>query len=272
MGLDIYLKKYNNYENTISREKKYSDFSEEIWKAPEKEYGDYDKIPEEVKESIRKKTNEYAASLGLNSWGSDEDNIESAKKDHPDYPDHYFKIGYFRSSYNESGINRILSNFGLMTLDGIFNHDGEYHFQPDWEASKKRAQVTLEEFKKQGNYRVEAMYTHSLAKDFPKTSDEALKVYMEELERTKESRAKNPDSEAYNYSNAKGAFFPAETLKVHAVIPGTNKYIFDERPCLFVIKEGNNDWYIQALEIVIATCNYALEQENINQYYLHWSG
>jgi hypothetical protein len=82
----------------------------------------------------------------------------------------------------------------------------------------------------------------------------------------------HPDAERYNYSNAKGNFFPAEPLKVLAVIPGESRYIFSDRPCLFVIKEGDNDWYIKALEIVIATCDYVLAQPNINQYYLHWSG
>ena len=269
MGLDIYLNKYNNYEDTISREKNYEDFSEKIWE----ESGDYDKISEEKKEEIRTKLKEYATSLGLDDWGSDKENVESIETSHPEYKDHYFKIGYFRSSYNEGGINRILSNFGLMTLEKIFDHKNEeYHFQPDWEASKKRAQLTLDEFKKQGNYRVEAMYPHNYSSGFPTTSDEALNVYLSEMEKNKESRSKNPDAEEYNYSNAKGAFFPAEPLKVLAVIPGTNKYIFNERPCLFVIKEGDNDWYIKALEIVIATCDYVLGQENINQYYLHWSG
>lgn len=273
MGLDIYLNRYDNYEDTTSREKKYEDFSEKIWKAPEKEYGDYDKIPEEKKEEIRKKLEEYANSLGLDNWGSDKAKVERIEMDHPEYKDHYFKIGYFRSSYNEGGINRILNNFGLMTLDEIFNHKGEeYHFQPDWEASKKRAQETLEEFKKKGNYRVEAMYPNTYSKEFPTTQEEALAIYLEETKQHEENRAKNPNAEAYNYSSGKGSFYPAEPLKVLAVIPGTNKYIFNERPCLFVIKEGDNDWYMKALEIIIATCDYVLGQENINQYYLHWSG
>ena len=272
MGLDIYLKRYQNYEDTREREDKHNKFSEEIWQDPEKEYGEYEKIPEEKKEEIRKKVDDYAVSLGLDKWGSDKDNVESIEMDHPNYQDHYFKIGYFRSSYNESGINRILENFGLMELSEIFAHDGEYHFQPDWAASKERAIKTLEGMKKAGNYRVESMYTHTLNKDFPKSPDEALKMFLEETEKHSESKKNHPEAEEYNYSNAKGHFYPAEPLKVLAVIPGESRYIFNDRPCLFVIKEGDNDWYIKALEIVIATCDYVLSQPNINQYYLHWSG
>ena len=126
--------------------------------------------------------------------------------------------------------------------------------------------------KKAGNYRVESMYTHTLNKDFPKSPDEALKMFLEETEKHAESKKNHPEAEEYNYSNAKGHFYPAEPLKVLAVIPGESRYIFSDRPCLFVIKEGDNDWYIKALEIVIATCDYVLSQPNINQYYLHWSG
>ena len=38
------------------------------------------------------------------------------------------------------------------------------------------------------------------------------------------------------------------------------------------IVEGDNDWYINALEIVKETIEYVLGKDNIDQYYLHWSG
>jgi hypothetical protein len=32
------------------------------------------------------------------------------------YPEHYFKIGYFRSEYHENGINDVLDRLGLPNL------------------------------------------------------------------------------------------------------------------------------------------------------------
>jgi hypothetical protein len=39
-------------------------------------------------------------------FGKDGENIQQNSKK---YPTHYFKVGYFRSSYNEWGLNRVLT-------------------------------------------------------------------------------------------------------------------------------------------------------------------
>ena len=63
------------------------------------------------------------------------------------YPDHLFKIGYFRSSYNESGINYVLESRGLPTLWTVFDaKPGE--FVPDWEKSLERANYLLTDLKR----------------------------------------------------------------------------------------------------------------------------
>ncbi len=43
----------------------------------------------------------------------------------------------------------------------------------------------------------------------------------------------------------------------------------DEPPMMK--REGPN-WYEQALEVVIETCNWVLEQPDRDQLYMHWSG
>lgn len=270
MGLDIYLNRYDNFADTREREEKYSKFDEQLWA----EVGEYDSLSEEKKEEIRAKCKEVAASLGLDDWGSDKEGCEKIEIAHPSYPDHYFRIGYFRSSYNAGGIERILRNFGLMTMHEIFEvANDDYYIQPDWQRAKDRALETLEKFKALPNYRVEPFYPERISLEgIPTSANEAMQLFLEEMQKLKEADEKHPDREKYNYSNRAGHFYPAETLQVHAIIPGKSQYIFNERECLYVILEGSNEWYIQALEIVVATCDHVLAQKNIEQYYLHWSG
>jgi len=270
MGLDIYLYHYDNFADTREREEKHAKIDEQLWA----EAGEYDSLSDEKKEEIRVKSKEVADSLGLDSWGSDKEGSESIEFDHPSYPDHYFKIGYFRSSYNAGGIEKILRNFGLMTMHEIFEvTNGEYYIQPDWQKAKERAVETLEKLKALPNYRVEPFFTERiLSENIPTSPNEAMQLFLEEMQKLKEADEKYPTREKYNYSNRAGHFYPAETLQVHAIVPGKSQYIFNERECLYVILEGSNDWYIKALEIVVATCDHVLAQKNIEQYYLHWSG
>ena len=98
MGLDIYLKRYDDFKATRQSEEEYEELSNKIW-----EEGDvkYDDMSDEEKESRRSQVNVNAEALGLNTWGSDETNVESIEEPHPDYPDHYFKIGYFRNHHHK---------------------------------------------------------------------------------------------------------------------------------------------------------------------------
>ena len=261
MGLDIYLYRYENFEETRRKEDLYSEKSEKMWE----EAGDYDSLSDEQKEAIRKKVSDYALSLGLDKDGDDESMYEKVEIDHPDYPDHYFKIGYFRNSYNEAGIQRILKNLDLPTLDDVFNtSDGEYYVKPDWQKALENVESLISEFKKKGAYRVRAVYPEKFGGEVPKSEAEALKIFQEEID-------KHEGKCDYNYSNVKGEFSFHEPQKVLAMIPGQN-YIFNDRPCTFIITESDNTWYIQALEIVKETCKFVLSKEDKEKYYLRWSG
>ena len=116
MGLDIYLYRYDNFEKTRQLEENYNSFYEKLWN----DAGEYESLTKEQKDEISSKVQEYALSLGLDKWGSPINGMEQLEESHPDYPDHYFKLGYFRSSYNSGGIERILRNLGLPTMDDIF--------------------------------------------------------------------------------------------------------------------------------------------------------
>jgi hypothetical protein len=262
MGLDIYLYRYDNFEKTRQLEENYNSFSEKLWN----DAGEYDNLTKEQKDEISNKVKEYALSLGLDEWGSPINGMEQIEENHPDYPDHYFKLGYFRSSYNSGGIERILRNLGLPTMDDIFKHKGEdYHFQPNWEESLVRCEEVIEEFKKKGAYRVNHVSSNMFKQPDVHSEKEALDIFMEELSKKKQG------DEGYNYSNSNGEFSFHEPQKVLAMIPGTYK-IFNEQPCVYVVTESDNSWYIQALEIIRDTIKYVLSKENKEQYYLHWSG
>ena len=267
MGLDIYLYRYDNFNDTIDRETKYEEFSNKLW-AEQTE--DYDKLSQEVKDEIRQKCKEYAASLGLDEYGTDVNGKEMIEFDSALYPKHMFKIGYFRSSYNDGGIERILQNFGLPTLYDIFEvNDNEYQKKPDWKRALTNVTKVIEDFKAKGNYRVRPIYTNSFMDDIPKEPKEALEIFLKEKE-SYEARAMG--SEGYNYSNGKGEFNFGEPEKILAFIPGKCRYIFNDRECVYAVVEGDNGWYINALEIVKETIEYVLGKDNIDQYYLHWSG
>jgi len=262
MGLDIYLYRYENFEETRRKEDLHSEFYDKTWE----EVADYDSLSEEEKDAIRDKINQYALSIGLEEDGSDRSMYEKVEMDHPDYPDHYFKIGYFRSSYNESGIQRILKNMDLPTLNDVFNvNDNEYHVKPDWEKALENVESLILRFKEKGNYRVRAVYPDKFGGEVPGSEAEALKIFQEEID-------KHEGKCDYNYSSAKGEFSYHSPQKVLAMIPGQNRYIFNDRPCTFVVTESDNSWYLQSLEIVRETCKFVLAKEDKEKYYLHWSG
>jgi hypothetical protein len=254
MGLDIYLYKYEDFEETRRLEEEYEAKAEEIWEreAP----GDWDDLTEKQIETVRQKCKELSLGLGLDEWGegpSEKISIDSSK-----YPDHYFKVGYFRSSYNQAGINSVLRSQGLPELADIFNPDDEYYVKPEWKAALESSRSLLEKIKSApgANFGVH--------RDMPlnrvKSEKEALDLFLKE-------KGREVGGEG-SYSTAAGDFFLGG-IKVYAIIPGTSPL---GSPCSFIITDGDMDWYIQAVEIVIETCEYVLSQPDPEKYILHWSG
>jgi hypothetical protein len=262
MGLDIYLYKYENFEETTQKEKLHRNFDEKLWEGL-----DYNSLSQEEKDNIRNKSKEHAKSLGLDEWGSDEKSKNRVETNPSKYPDHYFKIGYFRSSYNDSGIERILGNLDLPTLRDIFDYEEEKNiFQPNWENSLKNINSLIEDFSMKGPYRVHDVSPNLFRDPDVNSEKEALEVFIHEL-----SREKGEDPEMNSYTNVKGEFYLSEPLKVVAMIPGTSK-LLGQRPCTYIVTESDNTWYSQALEIVRDTIQFVLDQEDKEKYYLHWSG
>lgn len=58
-----------------------------------------------------------------------------------------FRVGYFRSVYNEWGLNSIARQAGLRTLFDIFNvTERDYIVFPDWQKAQANARKAVEEW------------------------------------------------------------------------------------------------------------------------------
>lgn len=281
MGLDVYLYRYENFERTQKLENEYEERRSRAWKnmANGREYKN---IPEAEKDRHSQEMKELAISMGLTSDGSDPSCtcIEMASVKHPD---HYFKIGYFRSSYNETGINRVLNDLVGQDLGDIFFNDDkvdEYCFRPNWEKSLEKCIEVLEKFNEK-TARIEGHYVCQLRyKEFSghpenwpvKSASDALKVFQKELEENKKNACSFP-----TYENRDGTFSFKEPMQVVAIIPGTTKRLLVDEiiPTFYLIMKSAEDdgyaFYREALEIVQETIEWVLKQDDPSKYYLHWS-
>jgi len=257
MGLDVYLYRYENKPDTDKREKEYDAVSSARWEAA----GEYESLSDNKKDELRLKDKELAASLMLDDYGSDKAGKKQIEMDSSVDKDHYFKLGYFRSSYNGGGINNVLKNLGLPTLYEIFSPNDEYCFQPKWDECLVKCQDVIEQLKAKGNYRCFQVSENMFgASGVPQNEKEAMDVFLSELQRS--------GSDAY--SNIHGEFWLKEPLKIHAIIPGEYT-ILKKMKCCYVVMEGENEWYIKALEIVKETIQYVLDKPDKDKYWLHWS-
>lgn len=278
MGLDVSLYRIDDVEKHKANralEAKYSKESEKIW---DKVSGGmkYEFMTDEIKEKARKQTKALAKTMGLDEWGSvDDDARESVEEDSTKYPDHINKIGYFRSSYNSSGMNHIFSDTIGMDLYDIFEQGDDYEFCPEWEESLKIAKSMLKKFNKYtkelGNYSITCVTPNMFSPDSgPSTNKEALDAFM----KVKNSHKQSDD---FNwFTNSVGEFFLGKSPTLVAAITGKDTLLSTSRPATYLIYEladGEDSFkhYREALEIVIETIEYVLATNEPEKYYLSWS-
>lgn len=188
---------------------------------------------------------------------------EYVKKDSVKYPEHLFKIGYFRSSYNDDGINNVLKNFGLSDLYDIFQPgQDEYEFAPNWEDVRQRVIDTLDGLKTlEFPYQQTSIYIH----DTNITHENVMDKFREELDRYKENKFSG------GYTTRDGYFSLEKPFEVNAIIPG--KSIMGGK-CIYIIYETDKEsleWYTQAMEIVLETIDYVLASNIPENFSLSWS-
>lgn len=203
MGLDVYL--YKADRPII-----------EVRKAKEKAERDYEEISNEVLkwfgvdkfEALTKAQHgDYFGGIkaacrerGLGEYGEPEGLEEKIEIDSSRWPKSYFKVGYFRSSYNGGGLNRVMSRFGLPSLDDMFPVENletgegfdanppsggdEYYRTVNWRWSRDKAAKALTDFRaaleERGPYSVTTIQENPFggSPDMPKSEEDALRLYQ----------------------------------------------------------------------------------------------
>lgn len=306
MGLDINLYWYKDLKASQEREAKFRERSDEIYTEIErrKPRKREDRFSKRENDECTKRRVELATALGVqdvedtknsiflgDDLPSNKKKIEFQSVRHP--KEDVFKIGYFRSSYNASGINIVVPNaIGSNGLYDIFSHnENDYTFCPDWEASLELARGMWNDYvahlKKSGPIRVSSINPLSLnnpaAQNEIHSEQTALKVFMEQLERKKKEDKKNKDKPdpfgfSEDFGNLHGDFFLGkESMKVRAILHGKSDSGLCKGVGVYIVYEiaqtkPEDDSYTVALDVVVETCEWVLTQKDPQNYYLHWSG
>lgn len=280
MGLDIYLRKCADPDGAKKLEAAYEAAGQKIWD----EYGKYEDMTEAQKNEAYAAVQALAPKFGCTGKCERHSSITEVE-DQPSTidPNHMFKIGYFRSSYNEGGIERVLRHRGLPTLHDIFQTDGDVSdVKPDWDEALVRVNEAIDGYaahldSDMGRYevrQVRPMWEHG-------ATDEAsaLAMFAEQLKKHPPGDA---DAFGRHYGKREGEFM-LDGMKVCAVItkkfaPSEDDVIsrFLNRPSVFLIyeKEASDkpDWYLTALRIVRESIEFVLAQPDKQHFYLVWSG
>lgn len=192
------------------------------------------------------------------------------------YPKHMFRLGYFRSSYNDTGLNNVsflrYNKEGLYYIFGLNNLDiKDYYINVDWRKSRRRAIVLLNKFKKDPlkmfNISFETVWPPQ-AKSVKDTLDYFCERYAEVL------KAGLGVEEAHGeFTCGFGHFYVGSPVELYAVCPVAHS---NRQGLLVITKSKQNEklefeWYIQALEIVIETINFVINSGEENKYVLGWS-
>lgn len=267
MGLDVYLKKCADLAVAVAAEEAFEAETEGIYA---------DDVTDEVRDA---RLAAAAAKHGTGTWGGHASRLSVEAPPSAIDPDHYFKVGYFRSSYNESGIDKVMRKAGLPGLGEIMGAPGDGDdFKPDWDACLVRVNDVIQKYTDFVNSDAGKFYVTEVRPMYEYGAvDEkgALACYLEATSR--------PTSFEGGFSNRDGEFFPqGHTLR--AVI--TKKYEAPargdllgqllNRPSVFLVLDkeqtGKEDWHLTALRIVKETIEYVMAQPDRAQYYLSWSG
>jgi hypothetical protein len=331
MGLDVNLSYYPDYERSKALEAAYEERTEGLYdlhveqpvkalldadfdlahkvRALEAKANDYRGTTWEERDSASKKVREltghdkfydaYRAAeeiiqkeMGVGKYGEDltKKSIETTSALHPD---HYFKVGYWRSSHNGSGFDHVVGDQCGWRLENIaFGPEGfveseGYDRVLDWSAALERSG------------QAKAAYSAVIAEEavscsehtpfympdrkFPRSQKEAIEIYRQTVSEQKDRKPfpGEEDSKANWFSNGSGDYYLGEPAKLVALLPGEGFMMNPQGgfkgPTMYAIfqtdKEGSQ-WYLDAIEIIEETIQYVLDQpeEERSKYRMYWSG
>jgi hypothetical protein len=274
MGLDVYLYKYTNKPAFDAWNKRKEEAGTACWDKLKKEHG------KEFDYALYKSACEAWEKENPCPDGASETKIEIDSKV---YPEHMFKIGYLRSSYNDSGINNNLRKTIGMDLAYIFGvARDEYEIAPDWGACLTRAREVKslwEQHLKDSGGKCVMQFRFNMFRnpaEYPANEQAALAEFLKTAAR--EHAPFDEGSKHIWFSAGNGEYFLGESLNVHAVFPGTDKsWRGTVEPCFYVITDrpkdtDGKDWHLKALEIVVEMCEWVLGQDDPKAFWLLWSG
>lgn len=251
MGLDVYLYRYEDLADSRRRSDEYERRTEALYES---------EMPDDERAAKRKA---IADELGLAEWG-DDPRRECIGIPWEGDPEHYFKVGYFRSSYNDSGCERIYRNLGISTLHDIFKPGDDYIVQPNWHEALILARMALVDYReatKGGLLR--STFIDGAGSHRPEVTQ------AEAVAHAKGEMSKRQGDSFRAYSSINGVFY-LDGMEFVAFMPGRSAL---GRPgVVAVYKSDDREWYDKALQIVIATIEYVLAKDDPSKYVLHWSG
>lgn len=198
MGLDVYLYRIPD-KQLYERVSELTD-GDDLYDQADKIYpGDDDVAKKQRRDWIEAKRAAYAEETGHiqkhpehDWWEATPDIKRGIEQPSATDPKHLLKLGYFRSSYNGAGLNSVLRDRDLPTLDDIFcPPSDEYYFRPNWEGCRSRAQEVLMNFQIHAaatGGRCAASYQPNaiggVPPEAPKSIEDALRIYHEERRRS----------------------------------------------------------------------------------------
>lgn len=205
-------------------------------------------------------------------------------------PEHYFKVGYWRSSYNEGGIDSWLMDIGLPCLSDLIEMEdvGEGYSAVNWEHALQEVDKVLkqyEEFLKTDpmrRYTRTVLYDRSLwskRDKLPRYGQGRLSAWNEVRESiiareaklstmTDEEKAKEKTWSWVDQTDHGYVFNEPIYVKAIIEVDGGMMVVYEKEDAL----DGKEDWYLTALRIMKETIEYVLSQPNPQHYYVVWSG
>jgi hypothetical protein len=290
MGLDVYLYHSNNWDEFVRLNEEYSQAESaiyeearrvfdvppntSIWNDSRPEITDYiDTELEALKDKYNIADGEYHVP-----------GIVNIELDSRISPEHMYKIGYFRSSYNGGGFNHVVETAIGFTLYDVFdsrvesNDDGGYNII-DWEDAKGKAMQLVERLNEfvespASGYTVSCFETRNPFAQYDERDGHIHYVKSEELALQHFLESKELHKNAGNFGSLSGDFFLGTPLQVHAIIKGQH---LSDHECMYVISGGEGTkeyykWYLEAAKIVEETIDYVLSQPDPENYRVVWSG
>lgn len=201
----------------------------------------------------------YRAGEGKRESDEDCDCGGSIEKPSAVDPEHLFKVGYLRSSYNDSGMNSTFRKLGLPGLYEIFEPGERYCFAPDWAGCLTRCDQAIQAMEAVDpwlrSFSVSGVHG-------PVTEERAIEL-------VREAYANRRPSDFSCYSNGHGTF-ALGGIQIVAAIP--TRPMFGSACTLLVMKDDEGkQWFRKALQITREMIAMVLESPDRDKYRLHWS-